>query len=92
MMIAMTETGDNSTAERLELVFTTNNLIYLEMIKEALGADGIPAIVKSAAGYHARGMLPFAQGFFDYRLYVSKENLDHAMDIVNTIVPPEDLR
>jgi hypothetical protein len=49
-------------------------------------------LVKSVAGYHARGMLPFDQGFFDYRLYVSKEHAEKAREIVETIVPPEELR
>jgi hypothetical protein len=84
--------GDKKNADGLELILTTRSQIYLDMVRDALDGVGIPALVKSVTGYHARGMLPFEQGFFDYRLYVSKEEVDKARDIVETIVPPEELR
>jgi hypothetical protein len=92
----MVENGDNTPQaeqpEGLELILTTQSQIYLEMVKEALEGEGIPALIKSVAGYHARGMLPFAQGFFDFRLFVSKEDEKRAHEIVETIIPPEELR
>ncbi len=81
-----TDTGD------LQLILTTKSQIYLEMVREALEGEGIPSMVKSVTGYHSRGMLPFEQSFFDYRLYVSKEDEERAREIVETIVPPEELR
>jgi hypothetical protein len=93
---SMIDNRDNSQpAEKpdgLELILTTQNQIYLEMIKEALEGEGIPALVKSVAGYYTRGMLPFPQGFFDYRLFVSKEDEKRAREIVETIIPPEEIR
>ena len=84
--------GEKKDADGLELVLTTRNQIYLEMVKDALEGEGIPALVKSVTGYHTRGMLPFEQGFFDYRLYVSKEDVERAREIVETIIPPEEIR
>jgi hypothetical protein len=93
---SMIEKGDNSRdnewPDDLELILTTKSQIYLEMVKEALESEGIPALVKSVAGYHSRGMLPFKQGFFDYRLFVMKEHELRAREIVETIVPPEELK
>jgi hypothetical protein len=76
----------------LTLVLTTNNQIYMEMVKDALEGEGIPALIKSVTGYHGRGMLPFGQQFFDYRLFVSKEHKERALEIVDTIVPPKELQ
>jgi hypothetical protein len=84
--------GENNDSEELELVLVSRSQILIEMVREALEGEGIPAMIKSVTGYHARGMLPFQQGFFDYRLYVSKEDSLMAKEIVETIIPPEDLR
>ncbi len=84
--------GQKRDTDNLELILVTKSQIYLEMVKEALEGEGIPSLIKSVAGYHARGMLPFDQGFFDYRLYVSKDHSEKAREIVETIVPPEELR
>jgi hypothetical protein len=84
--------GENKDSEELELVLVSRSQILIEMVREALEGEGIPAMIKSVTGYHARGMLPFQQGFFDYRLYVSKEDSLMAKEIVETIIPPEDLR
>lgn len=70
------------------LVLTTNNQIYMEMVKDALEGEGIPVLIKSVTGYHGRGMLPFGQQFFDYRLFVSTEHEKRALEIVETIMPP----
>jgi hypothetical protein len=86
------EERKNQNSDDLILVLTTNNQIYLEMVKEALESEDIATLIKSVAGYHTRGMLPFQQGFFDYRLYVSKEHEERASEIVSTIIPPEELR
>jgi hypothetical protein len=90
---SMIEKQDNSRDQHgdLSLVLTTKSQIYLEMVVEALDSEGIPALVKSVAGYHSRGMLPFNQGYFDYNLFVSKESEARAREIVETIVPPEEL-
>ena len=79
-------------SEDLNLVLTTNNLIIMEMVKEALENEGIPVLLKSVAGYHSRGMLPFGQQFFDYNLFVSENDKIRAEEIVATIVPPEELQ
>ena len=76
----------------LVLVLTTNNQIYMEMVKDALEGEGIPVLIKSVTGVHGRGMLPFGQSFFDYRLMVSKEHEKRAQEIVETIIPPEELQ
>jgi hypothetical protein len=83
--------GEKQESEDLVLVLTTRNQIYLEMVKQAFDGEDIPSLVKSIAGYHTRGMLPFHQSFFDYRLYVSKDHEERASEIVSTIVPPEEL-
>jgi hypothetical protein len=87
---------DNSAPESnhddLALVLTTSDQILMEMVKGALEGEGIVVLLKSAAGYHSRGMLPFAQGFFDYRLLVSTADERRARDIVETIIPPEELK
>ncbi len=84
--------GDKTDTGDLELILTTRSQIYLDMVREALESEGIPSMVKSVTGYHSRGMLPFDQSFFDYRLYISKEDEERAREIVETIVPPEELR
>lgn len=78
--------------EDLVLVLTTNNQIYTEMIKDALEGENIPMMIKSVTGNYSRGMLPFPQSFFDYRLYVSRANEERARELVETIVPPEELK
>ena len=83
---------EKEETDGLELILTTRSQIYLEMVKDALEGESIPALIKSVTGYHVRGMLPFEQGFFDYRLYVSKDCAERAREIVETIVPPEELR
>jgi hypothetical protein len=92
--LSMIEKGDreNGLPADLELVLTTRSQIYLEMVKEAFESEGIPSLIKSVTGYHSRGMLPFKQGFFDYRLLVMKEDEARAREIVETIVPPEELK
>ena len=92
MRVSVIAQGDNTETGGLQLILTTKSQIYLDMVREALEGEGIPSMVKSVTGYHARGMLPFGQGFFDYRLYVSKEDEERAREIVVTIVPPEELR
>lgn len=89
---AKMEKRETQNSNNLILILTTNNQIYLEMVKQALDGEDIPALLKSTAGYHSRGMLPFPQGFFDYRLYVSSEHEQRASEIVSTIVPPEELK
>lgn len=81
-----------SASGDLILVLTTNNQIYMEMVKDALEGEGIPALLKSVTGYHGRGMLPFGQQFFDYRLFVSREYEKRTQEIVETIMPPRELQ
>jgi hypothetical protein len=71
------------------MVLKTRNQVYVDMVIGALEHEGIPALLKSASGYHARGMLPFEQGMFDYLLYVTKVSEARAREIVETIVPSE---
>lgn len=91
---SMIDKRDNShdQQDELSLILTTKSQIYLEMVMDALDSEGIPTLVKSATGYHSRGMLPFNQSFFNYNLFVSKESEVKAREIVETIVPPEELR
>jgi hypothetical protein len=76
----------------LVLILTTRNQIQMGMVKDALECEGIAVLLKSVMGYHSRGMLPFEQGFFDYRLLVSREYEARAREIVETIIPPEEIR
>jgi hypothetical protein len=91
MRSSISVSGEKKDFGDLQLVLVTKSQIYLEMVKDALEGEGIPALIKSVTGYHARGMLPFNQGFFDYRLYVSREHVEKAREIVETIIPPEEL-
>jgi hypothetical protein len=75
----------------LTVILKTKSQIYAEMVKEALEQEGITVILKSTMGHHLRGMLPFAQDFFNYSLYIQKEHADAAEEIVNTIVPDEEI-
>lgn len=77
-------------SEEPALILTTSNQVHMEMVREALEGEEIPVLLKSVAGYHSRGMLPFGQGFFDYRLYVAREHEQRAREIVETIIPPEE--
>ncbi len=86
------EKSPEPNPDGLALVLTTNDQILMGMVKEALEGEGIAVLLKSVAGYHSRGMLPFAQGFFDYRLYVSITDEVRAREIVETIIPPEELK
>jgi hypothetical protein len=74
------------------LILRTRNQVYLDMVIAALENENIPALVKSVTGYHGRGMLPFEQGFFDYHLYVTGDNQPRAKEIVETIVPLEEIQ
>jgi hypothetical protein len=78
--------------EDLVLILTTKSQIYAEMVKDALEGEDIPMMIKSIAGNYSRGMLPFAQSFFDYRLYVTRANEERAREMVETIVPPEEMQ
>ena len=73
------------------LILKTKNQIYAEMVKEALENDNIHVLLKSATGHHLRGMLPFEQGMFDYSLFVVPEFEDKAKQVVETIVPKEEI-
>jgi len=74
----------------LKTVLVTGNQIVAEMVREALENEGIPALLKSAAGVHLRGMLPIRQDFFDFRIYVENKYAEKASAIVKTIVPSEE--
>lgn len=87
----MTEKKPAIESEELSLILTTRSQIYLDMVKDALEEENIPVLLKSITGYHNRGMLPFEQGFFDYRLYVTKQFEQRGREIVETIVPPEEI-
>ncbi len=82
----------DASRDELILVLTTGNSIYANMVKAALDEENIVAILKSAAGYHLRGMLPFEQRFFDTSLYVQKQFKSRADDIIRTIVPPGEIQ
>ncbi len=74
------------------LVLTTKDQIQMAMVQEALERENIPVLLKSVMGYHDRGMLPFGVGFFDYRLYVARRHESRAREIIEMIVPPEEIR
>jgi hypothetical protein len=73
------------------LILETKNHMYMNLVKEALEDQNIPVLLKSPMGYYLRGMLPIDQGFFNLRLYVQKEYKSRADEIVQTIVPPEEI-
>ena len=72
------------------LVLVSGNQIYVEMVKNALEEEGIPVLMKSSAGFYLRGMIPLEQDFFDFRLYVKKEQSERAFEIVQMIIPSEE--
>jgi len=73
------------------LILETKNHMFMSMVKEALENQEVPVLLKSPMGYYLRGMFPIDQGFFNLRLYVQKEYEARAIEIVRTIVPPEEL-
>lgn len=73
------------------LILETKNHMYMNLVKEALENRDIPVLLKSPMGYYLRGMFPIDQGFFNLRLYVQKEHEAEANEIVQTIVPPEEM-
>ncbi|UCC78375.1 MAG: DUF2007 domain-containing protein [Candidatus Zixiibacteriota bacterium] len=73
------------------LILETKNYMYMNLVKEALENRDIPVLLKSPMGYYLRGMFPIDQGFFNLRLYVQKEFESEANEIVQTIVPPEEM-
>ena len=73
------------------LILESKNQVFAEMVMEALKAKDIPVLIKSATGYYLRGMLPIDQGFFNLKLYVQGRYKDEASEIVETIVPPEEI-
>jgi hypothetical protein len=75
----------------LIVILKTQSQIYAEMVKEALEKEEIPALLKSTMGHNLRGMLPFQQDFFNYSLYIQKEFAETAKEIVDTIVPKEEI-
>ena len=79
-----------TNSDEIVKVLTTNNQILMEMVRCALDGEQIPVLMKSVAGYHSRGMLPFGQDFFDYRLSVPKKFENRAREIIETIVPAEE--
>jgi hypothetical protein len=64
----------------------------MEMVCSTLDSENIPALLNSVAGYHIRGMLPFGQDFFDYRLSVPNTFEKRAREIIEIIVPAEDIK
>ncbi len=81
----------NGDPEDAVLILQTRNQVYADMVIAALENENIPALLKSVTGYHWRGMSPFQQGFFDYRLFVNPHDKERAGQIVRTIVPPEEI-
>lgn len=77
--------------EDIVLILDTKDNILANMVKEALENQEIPVLLKSPTGYFLRGMLPFDQGFFNLRLYVQEKFRARAAEIVNTIIPPEEI-
>jgi hypothetical protein len=73
------------------LILNTKNHFFMSLVKEALERLDIPVLLKSHTGYFLRGMLPIDQEFFNLRLYVKKEFESKAVEIVETIVPPEEI-
>ena len=73
------------------LILESKNHVFAEMVMEALKARDIPVLLKSATGYYLRGMLPIDQGFFNLKLYVQNKYQAEASEIVETIVPPEEM-
>jgi hypothetical protein len=82
---------ENNMKEDIVLILETKDNILANMVKEALENQDIPVLLKSPTGYYLRGMLPIDQGFFNMRLYVQKIFQDKAVEIVETIVPPEEI-
>jgi hypothetical protein len=77
--------------EDIVLILESKNHVFAGMVMEALKDRNIPVLLKSATGYYLRGMLPVDQGFFNLRLYVQRKFENTAIDIVRTIVPPEEM-
>jgi len=82
---------NKSKTEDLVIILKTKNQIYAEMVKESLEGDGINVLLKSVMGHHLRGMLPMQQDFFDYSLYVRAAFADKAREVVEIIVPQEEI-
>jgi hypothetical protein len=88
----MSSKSENKKSNDLVLILTIHDQIIAEMVKNALENESIPVIIKSVTGFHSRGMLPFEQSFFDYRLYISSVNEVRARELVETIVPSEEIK
>ncbi len=73
------------------MVLSTKSQVYALMVKEALESEEIPSILKSPMGIYLRGMFPLGRSFFDYRLYVRQEDSQRAGEIVEMILPAEEL-
>ena len=74
----------------LTMIYSSNNQIIVEMVKNALETEGIPSLLKSPTGSYLRGMLPVNQPFFDFRLYITNDHIGRASEIIETIVPAEE--
>ncbi|MEE9553247.1 MAG: DUF2007 domain-containing protein [candidate division Zixibacteria bacterium] len=72
------------------MIFSTNNQIVVEMVRNAMESEGIPSLLKSPTGSYLRGMLPISQFYFDFQLFVTSEDSQRASEIVETIVPAEE--
>jgi len=91
LQISKSRSQRDNDPDDVALILQTRNQVYVDMVIAALDNEKIPALLKSVTGYHWRGMLPFEQGFFDYRLYSTKQDEERARQIVETIVPPEEI-
>lgn len=74
----------------LTMIYSSKNRILVEMVKNALEAEGIPSLLKSPAGSYLRGMLPINLYYFDFCLYITNNHIRRASEIVEIIVPAEE--
>jgi len=64
------------------------NIVYGEMVKEALEKAGIPCLMKPDFLAGAYGIKGASSVGSHCKLYVPKEHLEKAEDIVNQMVDP----
>lgn len=89
----MARTDNDSGKDNGELIIAleTRNQLYAEMVRNALETEGIPSILKSPMGTYLRGMFPIRQSYFDYRLYVREDHIQRVRDLIEMIIPAEEL-
>jgi len=73
----------------LKLLFTTHDMILAGLLKETLESEKIPCLMKRSAGIHAHFAAVIADVHSMFKIWVTEDLYERALDIKKQIVGDE---